>query len=144
MPCEGRAGDGGSLQVGYDLQEVSAVADSIAKLGERYLDRLLTTNERVAVEATVSGRERAELTAGIFAAKEAVFKLLKVLPSDAVPWRDIEVQAPSLSAVPTVRLTGAAAELAEAARLETISLSFSHAAGIVFALVAANAPGQQR
>ncbi|GAA1919536.1 holo-ACP synthase [Microbacterium aoyamense] len=124
------------VRVGCDLQSVSEVAESIATGGDRYLDRILTTEETVLFERRESDSARADFVAGRFAAKEAVFKLLGASASAAVPWTDIEVLALD-SGAPHVRLLAGAAALADSAGLEAIDVSISHSGGIAFAVAVA-------
>ncbi|MCA1219636.1 holo-ACP synthase [Streptomyces sp. 8L] len=62
--------------------------------------------------------------AGRLAAKEAVFKLFHA-PGQTLPWRGIEILTAD-GGWPVVRLAGRAAELAERAGIEDISVSITH------------------
>ena len=74
------------LAVGMDLVSISAIAESVARFGDRFLHRIFTRGEidyALAAPALSSSRLAAR-----FAAKEAVRKALRL---DGVAWRDIEV-----------------------------------------------------
>jgi holo-[acyl-carrier protein] synthase len=75
-----------NLSVGIDLVQVSAMADSVERFGERFLDRVFTPRE-IAYARTSPAQFASRLSAR-FAAKEAVRKALRL---DGVAWRDIEV-----------------------------------------------------
>lgn len=119
--------------IGVDFQEIDEVRESVETFGERYLRRVYTAHEiddccRIANRA-------APALASRFAAKEAVFKILKE-GDVAATWQEIEVQRlPSGHSV--IALRGAAAELAARQGISTISLSLSHNGGIAAAVVVA-------
>src|SRR5207237_1116751 len=59
------------LGVGIDIIEVSRIADSHARFGERFLERILHANE---ISYCLSHRVPAPFLAARFAAKEAISK----------------------------------------------------------------------
>ncbi|WP_290589656.1 holo-ACP synthase [Alicyclobacillus sp.] len=61
--------------IGSDVVEIDRVAESLDRLGDRFVSRVLSPPERQ-VFAGLRGRRRAEYVAGRFAAKEAVAKAL--------------------------------------------------------------------
>lgn len=64
------------IGVGTDLVEISRIAQSIERLGERFIDRILTADEK-ARWAQISNLEKANAyVAKRFAAKEAAVKAL--------------------------------------------------------------------
>jgi holo-[acyl-carrier protein] synthase len=77
-----------SLGVGIDLVQVSRVAESLERFGERYLRRVYTDAE--IAYATSAPGETAPRLAARFAAKEAAFKALRL--EDPMNWREIEVR----------------------------------------------------
>ncbi|HET6508930.1 MAG TPA: 4'-phosphopantetheinyl transferase superfamily protein [Baekduia sp.] len=107
------------LRVGIDLVRAATVAASIAEHGDAYLRRVYTPQE------VADCRADPLRLAARFAAKEAAMKVLRPAPDTAVPWPSIEVvrNAPG---PPTLRLHGPAAELARAAGLTDLALSFTH------------------
>lgn len=108
--------------VGVDLVSVQDVADSVERFGARYLDRIYTAAEQA--DCAGEPRVRAERLAARFAAKEAALKVLR--PSGARPeWTSIEVVRRESGAC-DLRLTGTAAELAEAAGITALAVSLTH------------------
>jgi holo-[acyl-carrier protein] synthase len=99
------------LGLGSDLCNIDRIANSVARFGDRFLDRLFTPIER----AKADGRAmtRTATYAKRFAAKEACAKALGTGFRRGVFWRDMGVvNLPS--GAPTLALTGgAAARLAE-------------------------------
>ncbi len=95
----------------------------------RILERLFTEGERR------DARGSTQRFAARFAAKEAVMKSLGV-GVGSVPWQSIEtVKAPS--GAPSVRLHGAAAELAARRGAARFSLSLTHSDLTAIAMVVA-------
>jgi holo-[acyl-carrier protein] synthase len=92
--------------MGSDLVDVRRIERMIARYGERFLDRIFTTEER----ARSDGRaRRAESYAKRFAAKEACAKALGTGFRAGVFFRDLGV-VNNRGGRPTMRLTGGAAE----------------------------------
>jgi holo-[acyl-carrier protein] synthase len=112
--------------VGTDLIEVKSVAESIRRFGDRYLEKVFTSDER-AYCASIDGEggNSAPHFAARFAAKEAVIKVLRPSARDAVGWRSIEIVRSAEGAC-SVRLRGAADALARRARLGVFSVTLSH------------------
>lgn len=106
--------------VGVDLVEIDEVRDSIQAFGERYLGRVFTPAER-----NECGANPARL-AERYAAKEAILKALQV--DGAVPLAAIDTRAPARGAM-TVRLAGAAAQLATRRGVQRIGVSVSRQRG---------------
>src|SRR5262245_6582463 len=78
-----------SLRVGMDLVQVSRVAESLQRFGDRFLTRLFTPGE---IEyATAAPALTAERLAARFAAKEATIKALD-LTGRGVSFRHIEIK----------------------------------------------------
>jgi holo-[acyl-carrier protein] synthase len=111
------------LRVGIDLVKASTVAEAIAEHGERYLTRVYTAAELANCTGPDGAPDPLRLAAR-FAAKEAAAKVL-LSGDDALPWATIEVVRHPGGA-PTLRLHGEAQELAEAAGLTELALSFTH------------------
>jgi len=122
-----------SLRVGTDVQSIDEVADAISAFGERYTRRLFTEHELSCCSGSAA-RQAAGLAAR-FAAKEAMLKVLR--PTGEVPrWSSIEVRRQP-GGWCELQLHHEAAELARAARVQSVSLSMSHGAGIGTATVVA-------
>ena len=99
------------LGLGSDLCNIDRIANSIARYGDRFLDRLFTPVERAKAERRVM--TRTATYAKRFAAKEACAKALGTGFRRGVFWRDMGV-VNMPSGAPTLALTGgAAARLAE-------------------------------
>ncbi|MBF4605558.1 holo-ACP synthase [Curtobacterium sp. VKM Ac-2884] len=120
----------GTIRTGTDLAAVEDVVAGISAHGERYLDRLFTVRER-----TDAGDDPERLAAR-FAGKEAVVKLLRPAPDQAIPLRDVAIVLDDHGA-PTVELTGAAAALAESVGCGPIAVSLAHEWGLAVATAVA-------
>ncbi|MEV4880799.1 holo-ACP synthase [Streptomyces cyaneofuscatus] len=124
--------------IGVDLVPLARVGELLepgAGLGAGpVLGRFLSADELAASRTPDGEPDRAGI-AGRLAAKEAVFKLLGAV-GRPVPWQGIEVlRGPG--GRPGVRLSGAAAELAQHAGLGPIDVSISHDGGFAIAVAAA-------
>ncbi len=92
------------LGIGSDLIDIRRVEESIAKYGERFLNRIFTDVERAKSDKRAS---RAASYAKRFAAKEACSKALGTGLNQGVYWRDMGVvNLPG--GKPTMRLTNGA------------------------------------
>lgn len=117
------------LTTGVDLIEIGRIADTIARHGERFLERVYTPEELAEV-----GEDVASLAAR-FAAKEAVGKALGCGIGD-VRWREIEILRDEERA-PVLRLQDDAQHLADELGYQTWSLSLSHTKTHAIAFVVA-------
>jgi holo-[acyl-carrier protein] synthase len=124
--------------VGIDLVSVDAVEESIRVHSGRYLGRVYTSRE-LRECATPAGAPDGRRLAARFAAKEAALKILRT-GDEAVPWQSIDVCA-DISGRPSIELTGAAADLARARRIEALDLSITHAGPYAAAVVVARMRG---
>jgi holo-[acyl-carrier protein] synthase len=129
------------MRLGFDLVQVSQVADSIARFGDTYENRIFTAGERD--YARRGEAVRAERLAARLAAKEAVIKALK-LSEAGIAWSDIEVfKLPDGDC--EVHLHGRTAELADRMGVMHMLLSLSHdgdyAGAVVTALLARQPEG---
>jgi holo-[acyl-carrier protein] synthase len=94
------------LGLGSDIIDIRRIEATIARFGDRFLNRVFTDAER---RKSDRRRERAASYAKRFAAKEACSKALGTGFRNGVFWRDMGVvNAPS--GRPTLVLTGGAAE----------------------------------
>ncbi len=126
MPYRAGRANVRTVLVGTDLIEVKSVTDAIRQFGDRYLGRLFTADERKYCASIDSqGGDSAPHYAARFAAKEAVMKVLRPSPSDAVAWSSIEIVRSDNGSC-TVRLSGGARALARRAGLRGFSISLSH------------------
>jgi len=108
----------GTTELGIDIIRVERIATSLARFGERFTNRVLTTGEQRHV------RGRPETMAGRWAAKEAISKVLG-LGVRGIGWRDIEIERLP-TGQPSVRLHGRAAARAEQLGMARIAVSISH------------------
>jgi len=123
------------MRLGIDAQPIDEVRRALSVHGDRYLFRLFTENEIDDCGGKNAGPAAAESLAARFAAKEATLKALRV--TDRVPtWREIEVVRQPGGSV-SVRLTGLADELAEAAGVAELELSLTHTHDLAIAVVVA-------
>ena len=117
--------------LGTDLAEISRVARSIERFGERFLARVFTPAE---IAYCRSKKNFAESFAARFAAKEAAAKALGTGISQGVGWLEFEVlRAPS--GRPSLILHGRAAELAGRLRVTSIAVSLTHSRDTAMAVV---------
>lgn len=120
-----------ALCVGIDLVQVSRIAESLERFGERFLRRLFTDHEIAYAHAAPT--LTAQRLAVRFAAKEATFKALG-LTDRGVGWRQIEVRS-SADGVPQILLHGEASAHAQAAGFHQLAVSLSHEGDFATAVV---------
>ena len=121
----------GTLRVGIDLVQVSRIAESLERFGERFLRRIFTEGE--ISYATSAPGSTSERLAARFAAKEATLKALGLFDEPGV-WRDIEV-CRSRSGACELALHGAVREAAIRLGAEGFALSLSHEGDYATAVV---------
>ena len=109
---------------GIDIAEVPRIAASIARFGDRFLQRIFTEGEIRYCDAKAN---RAERYAARFAAKEAAMKALGTGWNYGVRWRDIEVSRKP-GGRPTLLFHGKAAEFAARLKATNVALSLTHTA----------------
>ena len=119
------------IGTGIDICEVSRIAQSIARFGERFLRRVFTESE---IRYCERKRNSIERYAARFAAKEAAMKALGTGASRSVTWTSIEV-AHALGGRPVLNLYGAAKRIAEQQNVKRISLSLTHTESTAMAIV---------
>lgn len=128
----------GHAGLGVDIVSVRRMADMIARLGERFAERVFTAAEIETAPSVPTAR--AQHFAARFAAKEAVFKLLGT-GTAAPPWRDVEIVRTQAGS-PLVKLHRRALDLAVARGLDDLTVSMSHEDEYAIAIaVAANSKG---
>ncbi len=110
------------LAHGIDIVDVERIARVLQAHEGRFLERCFTPDER----AYAMGRhEPAVHLAARFALKEAVTKAIGTGVGQGVSWLDVElVRTPS--GAPEVRLTGKAADIAQAMGITAWHVSVSH------------------
>ncbi|SOH92493.1 holo-[acyl-carrier protein] synthase [Monaibacterium marinum] len=100
------------LGVGTDMANIERIEGTIARFGERFLNRCYTDIERARSERVAN---RVESYAKRWAAKEACSKALGTGLRMGIAWRDMEVRN-LRTGQPTMHVTGWAAE-----RLKTMT-----------------------
>ncbi|MEU6353800.1 4'-phosphopantetheinyl transferase superfamily protein [Streptomyces sp. NPDC047072] len=125
---------GSAPRIAVDLVLLSRAEELLRPDRRPVLARMLLPEETDA--CTRGGVLDASAVAGVLAVKEAVFKLFHVRDRP-LPWLSIQV-AGGAGTWPVVHLNGAAAQLAEAARLKSgISVSLAHDGAYAVAVAAA-------
>ncbi len=82
------------MKIGTDICSVQRIKNTYEKYGQRFLDRVLTSEERNYLEnkstenSTLKNSRLSEVLAGRFAAKEAV---AKALGSRRIGWKEVEI-----------------------------------------------------
>ncbi len=110
------------LKVGTDICSVKRIRAAYERFGERFLDRILTAQEKRYVLS--QPRHLFGRLAGRFAAKEAASKALGT-GWYGVGWKDFEIVRLA-SGEPTIKLHGRAIEIAKQKGLSDWVLSISH------------------
>jgi len=96
------------LGIGSDLIDIRRIEKTLERFGDRFLERIFTSDERRRAERRAgTERGRAATYAKRFAAKEACSKALGTGFRRGVFWRDLGV-ANLPSGQPTMRITGGA------------------------------------
>ena len=133
------------LGIGNDLCDIKRIEKSLARFGDRFVQRIFTPVEQSRSEGRVT---RAASYAKRFAAKEACSKALGTGMRAGVFWRDIGViNLPS--GKPTMQRTGGAAERLAAlipagmSPVIHISLTDDHPYAQAFVVIEAVARGEQ-
>ncbi len=106
------------ISVGVDIIEISRVAATVERFGDRFLQRIYTPGE------IAYCRGRAPQLAARFAAKEAVMKALGT-GTRGVGWREVEVTR-KRTGEPSIELHGRAAERAAKLGIDRLAISISH------------------
>lgn len=110
------------LGTGIDIVEVPRLAQSIARFGERFLNRVFTPGEIRYCQSKANATER---FAARFAAKEAGMKAIGTGMRGGVTWHDFEVSREP-GGRPTLLLRGKAAAVALTLGARRTHLSVSH------------------
>jgi holo-[acyl-carrier protein] synthase len=110
------------LGTGIDIIEVSRIAASFEKFGERFANRILLPAE---ITYALSHRRPAPFLAVRFAAKEAISKAFGTGIGTHLGWQDIEIRRKE-SGEPFVVLHGKGLQLFEARGAKKLHVSLSH------------------
>ncbi|MGP8206671.1 MAG: holo-ACP synthase [Acidimicrobiales bacterium] len=124
------------LRVGTDVVDVSEVAGSLQRLGDRYARRVFSEDELAVWRQDGATSRAATDLAERFAGKEAAIKVLA--PGErGLDWRCIEVRRHQRGGC-WLCLSGTAVDLAHEAGISGISLSVASAAGVAMAVAVAS------
>lgn len=117
------------IGIGTDLVEVSRIASSIEKYGDRFKNRIFTKTEQEYCDARP--KTSALHYAARFAVKEAFSKAIGTGAAQGFVWSDIGVRNEP-SGKPVLELSGVLKERWEKYKLHvTISHTQNHAVGVV-------------
>ncbi|RQD67407.1 MAG: holo-[acyl-carrier-protein] synthase [Tindallia sp. MSAO_Bac2] len=115
------------VSVGTDLIEISRIKKAIEK-NNSFLQRILTAEEQ---EQFAARGSKAETVAGMFAAKEAVAKVLGT-GIGKVSWHEIVILKDPEGA-PFVKLKGAAGRVASHRGIDRVHISITHSRELAMA-----------
>ena len=118
------------IGTGVDATEISRIAASIERYGDRFINRIYTEGE---IAYCRRKRDFASSFAARFAAKEAAMKALGTGHSRGVFWRGIEVVR--RGGPPQIRFHGGAAARAEYLGATGSFLTISHSRDLAIAQV---------
>ncbi len=119
-----------AIKLGTDICSVKRIKEAYKKYGERFLDRILTNDEKEYVEGkAVKNQARrlsslSEAVAGRFAAKEAVAKALGT-GWNGIYWKEVEITNTERGE-PQVILLGRAKKLLSQLGFSHVEISLSH------------------
>lgn len=122
--------------LGLDVCEVARLRRALERHGARFMDRVLTAEERAYCEKR---RDPAVPFAGRFAAKEAAIKALGA-PA-GLRWHDMLVM-PAEGGPPALTLRGVGAEAAARLGASRTHLTITHDGGIAAAVVILEGEGR--
>jgi holo-[acyl-carrier protein] synthase len=113
--------------IGVDITDIQRIEDSLAQFGERFRNRVFTTDEIVYCEQFTNPSAKAERYAARFAAKEAARKAFgAATPLKSLAWHEVEIIS-STEGAPQLRFGGRAAGLVEQLKITRAHVSLSHA-----------------
>jgi holo-[acyl-carrier protein] synthase len=118
------------IGLGLDATDISRIADTIERYGDRFVHRIFTDGE---VAYCRCRRVPAIHFAGRFAAKEAAMKALGTGHSQGVLWRDVEVVR--RGGPPQLQLHGGAARRFAAIGGRSSLLTITHSDALALAQV---------
>lgn len=126
------------IGVGTDLVEVSRIGQSIEKYGQKFIDRVFTSDEQAQAE---SRKDQTRFYAMRFAAKEAAWKALSPGYSNGVAWHDLNITS-NQDGKPELFFTNKAAEVFASMTENNgkTHLSLSDDGGMALAFVVLSAP----
>jgi len=124
------------LGVGIDIIEVTRIAASHEKFGERFLKRILLPDE---IQYCLTHKIPAPFLAARFAAKEAISKAFGTGIGAQLGWHDLEVRRKE-SGEPYVVLHGKGLKLLEDRNGRVVLISLSHTQSYAAAVAVLDGP----
>lgn len=106
------------MGLGTEIVECARVRAMIEEHGERFLARVYTPDE---IRWCQSRKNATEQYAALWAAKEAVFKCLRVAGRSGAPWAQVEIEI--RDDTPTVKVRGALRERMSEAGIGSFAVS---------------------
>jgi holo-[acyl-carrier protein] synthase len=97
------------IAVGTDILRVARIDEVLARVGNRFVQRILTPQEQEEYHAS---KQPGRFLAKRFAAKEAIAKSLGTGIGKGVSWQDIQI-GHDVHGAPQVRLSGGARRVAD-------------------------------
>lgn len=79
------------IGIGTDITEIARIKSSVERLGERFIDRILTSNEKSRYQAFSHPEQACAFVAKRFAAKEAAAKALGTGIARGVGFQHFEI-----------------------------------------------------
>jgi len=107
---------------GIDIVEIARIKTAIDRFGRRFMDRIFTSGE---IEYCMSKRSSAQHFSARFAAKEAVYKSLRLGNLAPMCWKDIETFNDDQN-LPSIKLHGKMLREQKRLNISQISLSLTH------------------
>lgn len=118
----GLAADRPVVAHGIDLVEVERIRRSIERHGQRFIDRIFTSNE---IAYSDAGKRRFERYAARFAAKEAALKAIGTGWRSGIAWTDVEVRS-APTGEPMLAVSGVAEQFARERGIGAWLVSLTH------------------
>ena len=112
------------IGLGIDLVEVARIENAWKRFGERFVDRILVSDE---LAYCMTHKNPAPFIAARFAAKEAVSKAFGTGIGVSLGWQDIEVRHKD-SGAPYVVMHGKGQDLLTQVKANVLHLSLTHTA----------------
>lgn len=121
------------LAIGTDIVQISRISEVLKKQGDRFLNRILSKNERHIFEVR---KQSVSFLANRYAAKEAIAKAFGTGIAKGVDFVDLEV-LPNELGCPTVFLHGKAAVLLKEQGASEVKITISDEAeyAVAFAII---------
>jgi holo-[acyl-carrier protein] synthase len=117
------------IAIGTDILQIKRIEDVVGRLGDRFVQRILTPVEQAEYNASPLPNR---LLAKRFAAKEAIAKALGTGVGRGVSWQDITI-AHDANGAPVVELAGGARDVAQVRGGSRVELSLADEADYVVA-----------